>query len=67
MSESPLLNKMDALLKKPGLFDQPPAPELAALAAVAVTAYTKPAPAASVPATSSSSRWVSAGREDLLR
>jgi len=58
---------LDALLKKPGLFDQPPAPELAALAAAAVTAYTKPAPAASVPATSFSSRWVSAGREDLLR
>ncbi|HEY4089669.1 MAG TPA: acetyl-CoA carboxylase biotin carboxylase subunit [Bryobacteraceae bacterium] len=57
---------LDALLKKPGLFDQPPAPDLAAIAAAAVAAHTKPTPTAAVPA-ASSSRWVSAGREDLLR
>jgi acetyl-CoA carboxylase biotin carboxylase subunit len=57
---------LDALLRKPGLFDQPPAPDLAAIAAAAVAAYTKPAPSAAMPA-ASSSRWVSAGREDLLR
>jgi acetyl-CoA carboxylase biotin carboxylase subunit len=57
---------LDALLKMPGLFDQPPAPELASIAAAAVTAFTKPASAASVPA-ATSSRWLSAGREDLLR
>jgi acetyl-CoA carboxylase biotin carboxylase subunit len=57
---------LDALLKQPGLFDQPPAPELAAIAAAAVAAHTKPAAAPSMPA-ASSSRWVSAGREDLLR
>src|SRR3569623_2014959 len=57
---------LDALLKKPGLFDQPPAPKLAAIAAAGVAAYTKPSPAVSV-ASASSSRWVGAGREDLLR
>ncbi|HVV47021.1 MAG TPA: acetyl-CoA carboxylase biotin carboxylase subunit [Bryobacteraceae bacterium] len=57
---------LDALLKKPGLFDQSPAPELAAIAAAAIAAHAKPTPAAAT-APSSSSRWVSTGREDLLR
>jgi acetyl-CoA carboxylase biotin carboxylase subunit len=57
---------LDALLKQPGLFDQPPAPELAAIAAAAVAAHTKPSSRASIPH-AASSRWVSTGREDVLR
>ena len=57
---------LDALLKRPGLLDQPPAPELAAIAAAAVAAHTKPSAAQSVPL-KTESRWLRGGREDQLR
>lgn len=56
---------LDALLKRPGLFELPPAPELAAVAAVAVAIHTKPTPPQST--TNSTSQWLNSGREDLLR
>jgi acetyl-CoA carboxylase biotin carboxylase subunit len=56
---------LDALLKHPGLFDSAPAPELAAIAAAAVAAQTKPqAAAASGPA---QSQWLNTGRGAQLR
>ena len=54
---------LDALLKKPGLFDLAPAPELAAVAAAAVAALAKPVPE---PIVASKSNWLH-GREGLLR
>jgi acetyl-CoA carboxylase, biotin carboxylase subunit len=57
---------LDALLKRPGLLDQPPAPELAAIAAAAVAAHAKPSAAQTVPL-KTESRWLSDGREDMLR
>jgi len=56
---------LDALLKAPRLFDLAPVPELAAVAATAVAAHSKPA--ASQTAQSAPSRWLNGGREDLLR
>ena len=56
---------LDALLKRPGLFDLPPAPCLAAIAAAAVAAHTKPA---TVPGEQrGTSQWLKGGREDFLR
>ena len=56
---------LDALLKRAGSAGLPPAPELAAIAAAAITAHTKPVSAPSPQ--SVASRWLSGGREDLLR
>ncbi len=57
---------LDALLKRPGLFDLPPAPELATVAAAAASAHTKPLDAA-LSMAPEPSRWLSGGRGDLLR
>ena len=57
---------LDALLKRPRLFDLAPAPELAAIAATAVAFHTKAA-AAPTAAMKNESRWLSGGREDQLR
>jgi acetyl-CoA carboxylase biotin carboxylase subunit len=57
---------LDALLKRPGLPDQPPAPELAGIAAAAVGAHTKPA-AAQTTQMKTESRWLTTGRDELLR
>jgi len=57
---------LDELLKRPGLLGQQPAPELAAIAAAAVAAHTKPEPTQAAPP-SETSRWLSSGRGDLLR
>ncbi len=56
---------LDAMLKRAGLFDLPPAPELAAVAAAAVAAHMTPM--AATTAASAASRWLSGGREGLLR
>ncbi len=56
---------LDALLKRPGLLDLPPAPELAAIAATAVAAHSKPV--ANATPQQAPSRWLSNGREDFLR
>jgi acetyl-CoA carboxylase biotin carboxylase subunit len=56
---------LDALLKRAGLFDPAPAPDLAAVAATAVAAHVKSANTQhSQPAPS---RWLSDGREGILR
>ena len=57
---------LDALLKRDGLFDPSPAPELAAVAAAAVATHTKPGPRPQA-AQTSASLWLSGGREGLLR
>jgi acetyl-CoA carboxylase biotin carboxylase subunit len=57
---------LDALLKRPGLFDLPPAPKLAAIAAAVVGSHARPAAPTHI-AESGESRWLSGGREDLLR
>jgi acetyl-CoA carboxylase biotin carboxylase subunit len=57
---------LDALLKRPDLLDQQPAPELAAIAARAVALHAKPANAATAPL-KNESPWLSGGREDQLR
>jgi len=57
---------LDELLKRPGLLDQQPAPELAAIAAAAVAAHTKPSAVQTVPSRTASG-WLSGGREDTLR
>ncbi len=57
---------LDALLKRPGLLDRQPAPELAAIAAAAVAFHTKPADTAIAPP-KNESRWLGGGREDQLR
>ena len=56
---------LDALLKRPGLLDLPPAPELAAIAATASAAHSKAATSTSPQQTAS--RWLAGGREDFLR
>jgi acetyl-CoA carboxylase biotin carboxylase subunit len=56
---------LDALLKRPGLTDLPEAPELAAIAGTAVAFHAKPAQVKTEQRWSS--RWLSGGREGLLR
>ena len=57
---------LDALLKRPGLLDREPAPELAAIAAAAVAAHTSSSTTPAAPM-KNESRWLSGGREDQLR
>ncbi len=57
---------LDALLKRPGLLELPPAPELAAIAVAAIATDTKREPGLAEAAVTPS-RWLSGGREGLLR
>lgn len=57
---------LDALLTRAGLLELPPAPELEAVAAAAVAAQIGSAPRAQT-APPGTSRWLSSGREDLMR
>jgi acetyl-CoA carboxylase biotin carboxylase subunit len=57
---------LDALLKRPGLLDQQPAPELAAIAAAVVAAHISPS-AGLKTESRRESRWLSGGRGDQLR
>src|ERR1035438_7787792 len=53
---------LDALLRRPGVLDLPPAPELAAIAAAAVAAHVKPPAPSLTPESTATSRWLSGGR-----
>jgi acetyl-CoA carboxylase biotin carboxylase subunit len=59
---------LDALLKTPGLFHHEPDPALSSVAAAAVEAHIKKSsPVETVATSAATSRWLTSGREDLLR